>query len=64
MATTGSRPNKSSFLRELFQKNPALTLEGTTEAWQKAGNEGEFSSSLYDNIKREAMGGPLATTAG
>ncbi len=57
MATTGAGPNKSAFLRELFQKNPALTLEGATEAWQKAGNEGEVSSSLFYNIKREATGG-------
>ncbi len=57
MATTGQGQNKSAFLRELFPKNPALTLEGATEAWQKAGNEGEVSSSLYYNIKRAATGG-------
>jgi hypothetical protein len=56
MATTGVGPNRSAFLRDLFGKNPNLKLGEATEAWQKAGNEGEIGSSLYYNIKRELGG--------
>jgi hypothetical protein len=31
-------------------------LEQATEAWQEAGNEGEVSSSLFYNVKREVGG--------
>jgi hypothetical protein len=61
MATAGKGQNKSAFLRELFEKNPALKEAEATEAWQKAGNEGEIGSSLYYNIKRESKGGSGAT---
>jgi hypothetical protein len=69
MATASKNGNRSAFLRDLFVKNPGLTLEGATEAWQKAGNEGEVSSSLFYNVKRavsekaggEAGGGGAST---
>src|SRR4051794_14752816 len=61
MATAGKGQNKSAFLRELFEKNPAIKEAEATEAWQKAGNEGEIGSSLYYNIKRESKGESGAT---
>jgi hypothetical protein len=54
MATTGKSQNKSAFLRELFQKNPEVKEAEAAQAWQKAGNEGEISGSLYYNIKSTA----------
>ena len=51
MASTGKRQNRSAFFRDLFHKNPEVKGSEATEAWQKAGNEGEISESLFYNIK-------------
>jgi hypothetical protein len=51
MATDDSSPNKSAFLRALFQKNPNLREADASEAWQKAGYEGTIGTSLFYNVK-------------
>ena len=63
MATAGKGQNKSAFLRDLFEKNPAVKEAEATEAWQKAGNEGEIGGSLYYNVKRAIKGVASATAA-
>ena len=63
MATAGKGQNKSAFLRDLFEKNPAVKEAEAIEAWQKAGNEGEIGGSLYYNVKRAIKGVTSATAA-
>jgi hypothetical protein len=61
MATTGKGQTRSDFLRELFEKNPAIKEAEVTEAWQKAGNEGTISPSSYYTAKKASKGGDSAT---
>ena len=51
MATAGKTPNKSTFLLDLFQKNPEINEREAVDAWRKAGNDGTISGSLFYTTK-------------
>ncbi len=52
MATRTKRgPNKTSFVRDFIQKNPAANRRAVEEAWLAAGNEGPISSALVSTTR-------------
>src|SRR3954452_3531505 len=53
MATTPKRANRSEFLWDLFERNPAVNLQEANDAWKGAGNEGEINVNTFYNYKSE-----------
>src|SRR4051794_38485304 len=51
MATADKGPNKTSFLRDLFRKDPGVNEQQARDAWAKAGNDDTISSSLFYTTK-------------
>src|SRR4051812_1016533 len=44
---------KSSFVRELLQRDSEANQQAVNEAWQAAGNEGTISNSLVSKIRSD-----------
>ena len=61
MATAGAgRGRKSSFIRDLYDKDPKVNFEQASRAWRDAGNEGDLSRNTFYNLKSEWNKGPAA----
>src|SRR3954449_11697623 len=61
MATTGKGQSRSDLLRELFQKDPAVSEKEAAQAWAAAGYDGTISPTSYYNAKKASKGGASAT---
>jgi hypothetical protein len=66
VASTAKGPNKSSFLRDVFTRNPSANYADVTQAWEKAGNPGTVSETLVYKVRSEMnlTGGRRAKKAG
>ena len=51
MATAGSRGRKTTFIRDLYDKDPKVNFEEANRAWKAAGNEGDLSRNTFANLK-------------
>jgi hypothetical protein len=53
VASTDSKPNRTTFTTRHLEKNPTATSKAVNTAWTEAGHSGQVSTTLVSKLRRE-----------